>query len=424
MGQRFPISFLEDRVKLRNDELVLSRSMAPIYLFCRCNTEHGALTWAGKYSPLPTDYADREGSYFGVGIWFLESILPATDLTALVENIDQTLRELMRNSNRYNWDVKTLRAPQLWTNPRDAEEITAIERRATGVGISGAERPTLGFCVVGSQSGFSQPSGDLDDLNLAIDQICFGPKNPEVSRVIIARDPEVAAALRRLPYALEIKVERPQNKIDAASGSAAKEAESSQRGPPADAKGYGLADIAASVAALQPRMDQIEAVVSKIGRAIRISRWFSIVALVISMAAAVLSSLALLQFRMTDLVGESGARNPTVASVPTFSPNASGPSPAPSLKAASGHGEAQEPNAQTGSDGPDKTGASAGAKRPAEPRYDSELTGLVSSIDSLLRYKDISGNSTLKSSLEKAREEAQKQIEILKAAQPASPPLK
>ena len=410
MGQRFPISFLEGRVKLRNDELILSRSMSPVYLISRCDTEHGALTWVGRYSPMPTDYADRDGSYFGVGIWFLESILLAEALTALIETIDRALRELMRNSNRSAWDIKTLRASQLGINPKYTDEITTKEQPAIGVGISGKEQQRLGFCVA---NGLSQPSGDVNDLNLAIDHICFGPPISYVSKVIIAQDPEAAAALRRSAYAIEIKVERILNS-GAASVSEAKAANVVRPGPPGASK--GSAEIAVSVAALQPRVDQIEATVLKTGRAIRFSRWFSIIALLFSIAAAFLSAQALLT--------QTEARPPAIAPAKTSSPNLMNPTPTPSTRADSGRGEPQQTTAQAGFDGHDKTGTSTGATRPVEPRYDFELVGLVSEIDSLLRRKELSGTSVLKANLEKARDEAQKQIEFLKAVQPGSPQLK
>jgi len=414
MGQRFPISFLEGVVKLSNDELILSRSMSPIYLISRYDTEHGALTWVGRYSSMPTDYADRDGSYFGVGIWFLDSILFAEALTGLVENIDRALRELMRNSNRSAWSVKTIRASQLGINPRYSDEITANEQRAVGVGISGREQQRLGYCVTVS-------TGGVNDLNLAIDQICFGAPNTNVSRVIIAQDLEAAVALRHSAYAVEIKVERVQNSGDVAVVSGVKPVDVSQPGPRGVSRGFGLADVAVSVPTLQPRVEQIEAAVLKSGRATKLSRWIAIVALVISVVAVFLSSLDLLQIRISDLAALTEAAPKSASPASTSHANPSSPGPTPAAKADGRHGDIQEANAQANPDGRDRIGASTDATRSVEPRYDIELIGLVSEVDGLLRRKEISANWMLKSSLEKVRDEAQKQIEVLKAAQPVSP---
>src|SRR6516164_5675514 len=79
-GERFQIGMLEDIVKLANDELVLQRSMYPVYLVTRRATYFGVLTWVCKYEIVPDKYFGRNGSYFGLGVWFLNSILDGVEV--------------------------------------------------------------------------------------------------------------------------------------------------------------------------------------------------------------------------------------------------------------------------------------------------------------------------------------------------------
>jgi hypothetical protein len=192
--ERFSKTVLEEIVKLKNNDLVLTESLGSIFVLCKRETEHGILTWVGKYSVLPRAYADRDGSYFGVGVWFLNTMLSGKETVDVLESIESRLKECISSTNRYEWDLASVRGSYLGIDQRYTDELSRREDVRVAVGIVGGGEEKLGFQEVSGQ-----------DFAQGVEDICSGLKGREFSRVILTSVSEAATMLRHSQYANEIR---------------------------------------------------------------------------------------------------------------------------------------------------------------------------------------------------------------------------
>jgi hypothetical protein len=205
-AERIPLELLNDIVKLKNEELILKKSMGAVFVVCNRRTDHGVLTWIGKYAALPLKYAERDGSYCGAGLWFLDSSYDSNKISKIVRTIEKNesrLRELLTQSDIYSWNLRKIGQSSLEDigGLIDKDSPTVSRRRETGIGSE--PKGGLAYCI--AEPGFG---GREANIEMAVDSIFNGPLEPNISRVIVAQGPEAASALRRSRFAVELQMDR------------------------------------------------------------------------------------------------------------------------------------------------------------------------------------------------------------------------
>jgi hypothetical protein len=426
--ERIPLDLLNDIVKLKNEEIILKRSMGPVFVICKRRTDYGVLTWIGKYAALPVEYAERDGSYFGVGLWFLGSYFDKNKISKTVKTIEKSearLRELLRRSDIYSWNVKKIDQRSL----EDVGDIIdkndpIISRRSEEVGIGSEPKGGLAYCIV--EPGFG---GRVINIEKAVDSIINGPTESDISRVIVAQGPEAASALRQSRFAIELPLDRVA-RSPAIKGSTLPTGwarslpeptgtSDSRHGVAGVTQRSGAAVFGSQLAELRGDLDQFGVWIRSTRREVRL---LTIVA-VLNIAA--LSGMIYMAVR--DRAVDHPPREATSTSKSSDAPSVENPTGPPSERSGSrvtvsnDSATAHIPGASAAPTGPDESSSNA---RPAEASYDAELVGLIATIDNFLRRKELKKDTALRTNLEHSREEAQKKVESMRSLAPnPSPPL-
>jgi hypothetical protein len=145
--------------------------MGPVYLVTRRATGFGLLTWVGKYDIVPDEYFSREGSYYGLGVWFLNSILDGVEIVNFIEKYETELRSLMEKSTIHGWDIKELAASQLGISGEVVDQVSKREHEATSAGIGVKPKAALGFHVLASGGGDQGDTSGTISVGRVIDYV-------------------------------------------------------------------------------------------------------------------------------------------------------------------------------------------------------------------------------------------------------------
>jgi hypothetical protein len=425
--ERIPLELLNDIVKLKNEEIILKRSMGPLFVICNRRTDHGVLTWIGKYAALPLEYAERDGSYCGVGLWFLDSYFDDNRISKIVKAIEKSearLRELLRKSDIYSWSIKKIDQGNLEDIGYLIDKNNPIASRNNKAGIGSERKGRLAYCTAKPDLG-----GRVVNIEKAIDSIINGPAESDISRVIVAQGPEAESALRRSKFAIELPLDRvarsPAIKRSILPAGWARSLP--EPTGPNDSR-HGFAEVTqrpaepvfgTQLAELRAEVDQFGVWIRSTCRAVRLLT----IAAVLNIAA--LSAVIYMSVR--DRAVDYLPREATSTSTWTSSgaPAAQSPGGPPSERTRSGvvvsneHATVQVPGASALPTGSDESSSNA---RPAGGSYDVELGGLISTIDVFLRRRELKRDSALRTTLEHSREEAQKQAESMRSPAPNPSP--
>jgi hypothetical protein len=391
---------LEDIVKLANDELVLQRSMYPVYLVTRRATDFGVLTWVGKYEIVPDKYFGRNGSYFGLGVWFLNSILDGVEVVNFIEKHETELCGLMETSTIHGWDIKELVASQLGITGELVDQVSKREHEGASAGIGVKPKGALGFHVLASGSGDQRDTSDTIRLGKVIDYVLREGQLSDFSRMIFVRDGEAAGALRGSEYAVEWPASRPTRKNQDRGRSSQVSAQIARRDDEDTGKRRRFLD--------------------RIGGSV-FNRLLPLACAFFALIC-VLSTLGNLYLTVPRVVRSYSYNTPDAAL--TSAAAMSNASPLPSGQNESRLGDnpsptnIQDANQAGNFNGVDQRASNLKTRRVGENNV-GDITRLIAQVDSILQDKDFKWDMAFQKTLEHTREEAQKQLDLLRSSAPS-----
>jgi hypothetical protein len=154
-----------DLIKLNEGQLIMPRGTTGFVALARCDSQHGLLTWIGRYKPTPTNLSSRSGDHFGVGIWLLSSKVEGGYVLEVLEEKVNILENLMQASDKHSWDVRRLSPSALLVdNSSFIHETQAHERPLPAVATLATIDTAFQYLDVPNQSNKRQRQAAIETL--------------------------------------------------------------------------------------------------------------------------------------------------------------------------------------------------------------------------------------------------------------------